>query len=157
MAAASIISAPGGENNCHPSFLASSTTAELGALNLAADQLAELLPPSAIVFSDSRAALLTIARKEHGSSIVQCLMRRFTVLVRSGCAVSFQWVPSHLRVRSNEAADALAKDAHDSWTLTTNFTHSFDVVRQIIARHVGALHPNPCTASRPAIPSHACH
>ncbi|KAL3219356.1 hypothetical protein MRX96_030499 [Rhipicephalus microplus] len=87
-------------------------TAELPTLSLAADQLAELLPSSAVIFCDSRVALLTLAKGENGISIAQRLTRKFTVIVRSGCEVSFQWVPSHVGVRGNEAVDALAKDAH---------------------------------------------
>ncbi|KAL3242425.1 hypothetical protein MRX96_021226 [Rhipicephalus microplus] len=37
-------------------------TAELAVLNLAADQLAELPPSSAVLFCDSRAAFLTLAK-----------------------------------------------------------------------------------------------
>ncbi|KAL3244655.1 hypothetical protein MRX96_018637 [Rhipicephalus microplus] len=58
-----------------------------------------------------------------------------------------QWVPSHVGVRGNEAADTLAKDTHDPSTPATNFLHSFDVARQIIARHVRSLHPDPRTAA----------
>ncbi|KAH8026669.1 hypothetical protein HPB51_023909 [Rhipicephalus microplus] len=122
-------------------------TAEVAVLNLAADQLAELPPSSAVLFCDSRAAFLTLAKGENGNSIAQRLTRKFTVIVRSGCDVSFQWVPSHVGVRGNEAADALAKDAHDPSTPATNIIRSYDVARQIIARHVGALHPDPRTAA----------
>ncbi|KAL3214619.1 hypothetical protein MRX96_034783 [Rhipicephalus microplus] len=58
-------------------------TAELAASSLSADQLADLLPPSAVVFSDSRAALLTIAKGEDVPSIAQRLTSKFTVIVLS--------------------------------------------------------------------------
>ncbi|KAH8026289.1 hypothetical protein HPB51_019121 [Rhipicephalus microplus] len=47
-------------------FTASSTTAELTAIDLAADQLADLLPPTAAMLSDSRFALLALTRAERG-------------------------------------------------------------------------------------------
>nr|XP_037275996.1 uncharacterized protein LOC119168705 [Rhipicephalus microplus] len=112
-AAASVIPPLRDERKCRLPLPATSTTAELAALNLAADQLAELLPSSAVIFCDSRAALLTLARSENGTSIARRLTRKFTVIVCSGCDVSFQWVPSHVGVRGNEAADELARDAHD--------------------------------------------
>ncbi|KAL3214894.1 hypothetical protein MRX96_006985 [Rhipicephalus microplus] len=145
-ATASIISVLRDEK-CRLLLPATSTTAELAALNLAADQLAELLPSSAVIFCDSRAALLTFVKGENGPSIAQRLTRKFTVIMRSGCAVSFQWVPLHVGVRGSKAANALAKNAHDPSTPTTNFVHSFDVARQIIARHVRALHPDARTAA----------
>ncbi|KAL3236379.1 hypothetical protein MRX96_048251 [Rhipicephalus microplus] len=70
------------ETNQFPNSLrpkASSTTAQLAALNLAANQIAEILLPLTMVFSDFRVALLTLAKN-----------RKFMVVVRSGCAVSFQ-------------------------------------------------------------------
>ncbi|KAL3209913.1 hypothetical protein MRX96_037555 [Rhipicephalus microplus] len=146
-AAASVIPALRDERKCRLPLPATSTTAELAALNLAADQLAELLPSSAVIFCDSQVALLTLARGENGTSIAQRLTRKFTVIVRSGCDVFFQWVPSHVGVRGNEAADELARDAHDPSTPTTNFVRNYDVARLIIARHVRALHPDPRTAA----------
>nr|XP_037270260.1 uncharacterized protein LOC119161854 [Rhipicephalus microplus] len=151
-AAASVIPALRDERKCRLPLPATSTTAELAALNLAADQLVEFLPSSAVIFCDSRAALLTLARGENGSSIAQRLTRKFTVIVRSGCDVSFQWVPSHVGVRGNEAADELARDAHDPSTPTTNFVRDYDVARLIIARHVRALHPDPRTAAGKPVP-----
>ncbi|XP_075750746.1 uncharacterized protein LOC142817582 [Rhipicephalus microplus] len=150
--AASVIPALRDERKCRLPLPATSTTAELAALNLAADQLVELLPSSAVIFCDSRAALLTLARGENGSSIAQRLTRKFTVIVRSGCDVSFQWVPSHVGVRGNEAADELARDAHDRSTPTTNFVRDYDVARLIIARHVRALDPDPRTAAGKPVP-----
>ncbi|KAL3188825.1 hypothetical protein MRX96_002985 [Rhipicephalus microplus] len=148
-AAASIIPALQGERKCRLPLPALSRTAELVELILAADQLAELLPPSTVIFPDSRAALLTLAKGENGPSIAQRHTCKFTVIVRSGCAAPFQWVPPPPTsgVRGNEPADALAKDAHDPSTPTTNFVHSFDEARQIIAHHLRALYPDPHTAA----------
>ncbi|KAL3214206.1 hypothetical protein MRX96_034976 [Rhipicephalus microplus] len=80
----SIILALRVERKCRLLLRASSTSAELTALNLVAHQLAEILPPSTVVFSDSRAMLLTLARGDRGSSIAQRLTCKFTVVVRSG-------------------------------------------------------------------------
>ncbi|KAH8039005.1 hypothetical protein HPB51_004825 [Rhipicephalus microplus] len=107
-AAARIIPALLDEKKACLARSASSKTAEVVALNLAADQLAQLLPPLAVVFSDSRTTLLNLAKSENDPSIEQCLTRTFTA---------------------------------------TNFVHSFDVARQIIALHVWALCPDPRTAA----------
>ncbi|KAL3189285.1 hypothetical protein MRX96_002952 [Rhipicephalus microplus] len=70
-----VVSALGLQGQCRLHFPASSTTAELAAINLAADQLAELLPPTAVVLCDSRFALLALARAERGVSIAQRIAR----------------------------------------------------------------------------------
>ncbi|KAL3189717.1 hypothetical protein MRX96_021183 [Rhipicephalus microplus] len=60
-AAASVILALRDEK-CRLPLLATSTTAELVILNLAADKLAELLSSSDVIFCDSRVALLTLTK-----------------------------------------------------------------------------------------------
>ncbi|KAL3186268.1 hypothetical protein MRX96_027994 [Rhipicephalus microplus] len=154
-AASSIYSVLRDERKYRLPFPASSTTAELTALNLADNQQAELLPPSAVVFTDSRAVLLTLAKNENGHSIAQCLTRKFTVIVRSGCAVSFQFVPSHVEVRGHEAADTLAEHAHDSSTPATNFVHSYGCGAADYRRPCQGSSPGP-PKQQPAILSHAC-
>ncbi|KAH7971849.1 hypothetical protein HPB52_003472 [Rhipicephalus sanguineus] len=74
---------------CRLPFAASSTTAELAALDLADDILVEFLPPAAAVLCDSRAGLLALARGERGALIAQRLFRKFTVIQNSGCDLVF--------------------------------------------------------------------
>ncbi|XP_037515372.1 uncharacterized protein LOC119391795 [Rhipicephalus sanguineus] len=132
---------------CRLPIAASSTTAELAALDLAAEILAKFLPPAAAVLCDSRAALLALARGERGALIAQRLYRKFTVIQNSGCDLVFQWVPSHVGIQGNEATDALAKEGHDPRTPFTTFVRVSDEARLIIARHVRSLHPDARVAS----------
>ncbi|KAL3214868.1 hypothetical protein MRX96_034630 [Rhipicephalus microplus] len=74
-AAASIIPALRHERTCRLPILVSSTTAELVALNLAVDQIAEIWPLSTVVFFDSQMALLNLAKRENELSIAQRLSR----------------------------------------------------------------------------------
>ncbi|KAH8032852.1 hypothetical protein HPB51_003225 [Rhipicephalus microplus] len=59
-AATCVVPALGLHGQCRLPFTASSTTAELTAIDLAADQLADLLPPTAAVLCDSRGCLRTL-------------------------------------------------------------------------------------------------
>ncbi|KAL3185402.1 hypothetical protein MRX96_005427 [Rhipicephalus microplus] len=79
-AAACVVPALGLHGQCRLSFTASSTTAELAATDLAADQLAELLPPTAVVLCDLRSALLALARSERGVPIAQRIVRKFVFI-----------------------------------------------------------------------------
>ncbi|KAL3214205.1 hypothetical protein MRX96_034976 [Rhipicephalus microplus] len=146
----SIILALRVERKCRLLLRASSTSAELTALNLVAHQLAEILPPSTVVFSDSRAMLLTLARGDRGSSIAQRLTCKFTVVVRSGggCVVpvgaTTRW--SARKLGSRRGFKGRPRPIHTHHKL--NFMRSFDVARQIFARHVRALHPDPPHSSQ---------
>ncbi|KAL3213555.1 hypothetical protein MRX96_035324 [Rhipicephalus microplus] len=82
------------------------------------------------------------------------LTRKFTVIVRSGCDVSFQWVPLHVGVRGYEVDDALAKDVHDPSTPATNFIHSYDVCGR--SSHATSALFTRTPAQQPANLSHAC-
>ncbi|KAH7998717.1 hypothetical protein HPB51_026385 [Rhipicephalus microplus] len=97
---------------CRLPISASTAAAELAAIELAANQLVVFLPQSAAVVCDSRAALLTFVRGERGVPVALRLARRFAVIVRNGCDLVFQWVPSHVGLLGNETADVLAKEAH---------------------------------------------
>ncbi|KAL3182553.1 hypothetical protein MRX96_007227 [Rhipicephalus microplus] len=113
-AAASFVPSLGLREKCWLPISASSTADELAAVDLTANQLAKILSWSAAVLCDSRAALLTIARGGHGTPIVRWLARKFAVIVRNGCDVLFQWVPSHVGLLGDETVNALAKVAHPS-------------------------------------------
>ncbi|KAL3181451.1 hypothetical protein MRX96_036926 [Rhipicephalus microplus] len=80
-AAACVVPALGLHEQCIGPFSASSTTAELAAITLVADQLAEPLPLPAAVLCVSRSALRV--------PIAQRLPRKVVVIVWSGCDVIF--------------------------------------------------------------------
>ncbi|KAH8022176.1 hypothetical protein HPB51_022573 [Rhipicephalus microplus] len=90
---------------------------------------------------------LVLARAELGGPIAQRIARKFVVIVRSECDVIFQWVPSHIGLRGNEAADALAKEAHHPSTPVSTFVRAGDVANFRIARHVRAFHPDSRVAT----------
>ncbi|KAL3195026.1 hypothetical protein MRX96_015984 [Rhipicephalus microplus] len=86
-AAAGFVPSLGLRGKCDLPISASTTAAELAAIDLAANQLAHFLPRPVAVSCDSRTTLLPLARGEHGSPIAQRLTRKFAVIAWSGCDV----------------------------------------------------------------------
>lgn len=122
-------------------------------LQLAADLLRESpAVTSAAIFCDSRAALRQLAREDRGPPLAQCVAQSLLVLRRSGCDVVLQWLPSHVGIAGNEAADELAKRAHSSATPLTDYATSFDSARINFRRELMREHPDARIAAGHAPP-----
>uniref|UniRef100_L7LYN9 Putative tick transposon n=1 Tax=Rhipicephalus pulchellus TaxID=72859 RepID=L7LYN9_RHIPC len=152
-AAACVIPSLELHNQCRLVCEASSTIAELAALDLAADALLQLQVSSAAVITDSRPALQLLARGYRGPPLAKSIVRRLEAVQDLGCDLILQWVPAHIGIPGNEAADALAKAAHAAETPTTTAISCFDVARSRIARSVASRHPDArVAASEPPRP-----
>ncbi|XP_037505499.1 uncharacterized protein LOC119381813 [Rhipicephalus sanguineus] len=129
-AAACVAPELGSELQRRVSYCASSTTAELVGLQLAADLLRDSpAVTSAVIFSDSKPALRQLAREDSGAPLGQRVAQSLLALRESGCDVVLQWLPSHVGIAGNEAADELAKRAHSAAIPLTDYTTSFDSAR----------------------------
>ncbi|XP_065311909.2 uncharacterized protein [Dermacentor albipictus] len=118
-AAACVAPDLGVSRQCRLSYRASSTTAELAGLHLAADILEESPHiTSAAILCDSRAALQQLLLDERGPPLAQRLACRLHALQPS-CDLRLQWIPSHVGVAGNETADQLARRAHNPSTALT--------------------------------------
>ncbi|XP_077522992.1 uncharacterized protein LOC144133744 [Amblyomma americanum] len=127
---------------------ASSTTAQVAALHLAADLILETpdLSP-AVVLSDSRAALTTLRRAHHTLPMYANLdnkQRQERALDRD---VLLQWLPSHVGISGNEQADQLAKQAHADGTPECTAISPLDVARHNIKARIIAQHPDARVAA----------
>ncbi|XP_070395507.1 uncharacterized protein [Dermacentor albipictus] len=141
-AAACVAPALGISKQCRLYYRASSTTAELAGLHLAADILEESPHiTSAAILCDSRSALQQLLLDEHAPPLAQRLAVRLHAL-QGRCNLRLQWIPSHVGVAGNETADRLARRAHDSSTALTDRVSSLDTARLHFRRELALRHPD---------------
>ncbi|XP_037558398.1 uncharacterized protein LOC119435745 [Dermacentor silvarum] len=99
---------------CRLSYRASSTTAELVGLHLAADILEESpFLNRAAIRCDPRSALRHFLLDERAPPLAQRVPCRLHTLQQQGSDLRLQWIPSHVGISGNESADDLARRAHD--------------------------------------------
>ncbi|KAK8764034.1 hypothetical protein V5799_033357 [Amblyomma americanum] len=128
--------------------LASSTTAEVAALHLAADLILETpdLSP-AVVLSDSRAALTTLRRVHHTLPMYANMDSKLRQAREFGRDILLQWLSSHVGISGNEQADQLARQAHADGTPECTAISPFDVARHNIKARIVAQHPDARVAA----------
>ncbi|XP_077498009.1 uncharacterized protein LOC144108715 [Amblyomma americanum] len=159
-AAACVAPALGAALSCHLRFPANSTAAELAGLHLAADLLL-LLPGQqpAVILTDSRAALQLLRQHQPRQHTVANLKARLMAIQDAGRPVSLQWLPSHVGITGNEAADQLAGAAHTNGSPVSSKVTQLDFARPALRQAVRALHSDPRVASGARFmrsPSPAC-
>ncbi|XP_077560896.1 uncharacterized protein LOC144175746 [Haemaphysalis longicornis] len=148
--AAAACTAPsvGASRTCRLPFPASSTTAELAGLHLAADLLLERAgqDSEALVLTDSRPALLQLREADQPSSscgyVETSLAAKLHAVASGGCHIQLQWLPSHMGIPGNEEADALAKGAHQQDTAVSRDVTAYDAARQQLTRVALTMHPD---------------
>ncbi|XP_070384815.1 uncharacterized protein [Dermacentor albipictus] len=127
---------------CWLYYRASSTTAELAGLHLAADILEESPHiTSAAILCDSRSALQQLLLDERAPPLAQRLAVRLHAL-QGRCNLRLQWIPTHVGVAGNETADQLARRAHDASTALTDRVSSLDTARLHFRRELALHHTN---------------
>ncbi|XP_072143100.1 uncharacterized protein [Dermacentor andersoni] len=133
---------------CRLRFAASSTVAELAAIDLAADLLLEHPDiVSAAILTDSRAALCMLARDYAGVPLVVRVGCKLRHIVNQGCDLALQWIPAHIGLPGNEEADSLAKAAHGERFPLTHLVRSFDAAKTAVLRSLIAQHPDQRVAA----------
>ncbi|XP_077516769.1 uncharacterized protein LOC144127717 [Amblyomma americanum] len=147
-AAACVAPALGAALSCRLRVPANSTAAELAGLHLAADLLL-LLPGQqpAVILTDSRAALQLLRQHQPRQHTVANLTARLMAIQDAGRPVSLQWLPSHVGITGNEAADQLAGSAHTNGSPVSSKVTQLDFARPALRQAVRALHPDPRVAS----------
>ena len=92
---------------------ASIFTAEIKAIDLALDAIAESEDDHFIIFSDSLSVLLSLENKKLDNPLVVNLLHKLHLLSTAHKTIFFCWIPSHIGIRGNEAADVAAKESLD--------------------------------------------
>nr|XP_050030530.1 uncharacterized protein LOC126526717 [Dermacentor andersoni] len=147
-AAACVAPELGITKQCRLYYRASSTTAELAGLHLAADFLEESPHiSSAAILCDSRSALQQLLLDERAPPLAQRLAVRLHAL-QGRCNLRLQWIPSHVGVAGNETADQLARRAHDPSTALTERVSSLDTALLHFRRELALRHPDDRVAQR---------
>lgn len=67
---------------------------------------------------------------------------KLALLSSRGCGIRVQWVPAHVGVAENEAADSLAKAAHTDANPITSAGTKLDEARHLITQELVRLHPD---------------
>ncbi|KAK3103174.1 hypothetical protein FSP39_017008 [Pinctada imbricata] len=87
-------------------------TAELIAIREAVDQIKHKNYKQAVILSDSLSALQALQNKSgNRPDILHEILQEIHILAARGVGIRFEWVPAHVGIQGNEAADQLAKDA----------------------------------------------
>ncbi|KAH9375512.1 hypothetical protein HPB48_022116 [Haemaphysalis longicornis] len=134
-------------NKCRLPFAASSTTAELAGLHLAADLALELQPPAVTIYCDSKAAPPAPQPPAQTRADCRRAPQQIRRLATRGCATTLQWVPAHVGIAGNETADGLAKTAHSAATAVTSEVTTIDEGRELATTRTLRLHPDPRVAA----------
>ena len=92
---------------------ASIFTAEIKAIDLALDAIAESDDDHIIIFSDALSVLLSLENKKLDNSLVVNLLHKLHLLSIAHKTIFFCWIPSHIGIHGNEAADVAAKESFD--------------------------------------------
>ena len=92
---------------------ASIFTAEVTAIDLALDTIAESDDDHFIIFSDSLSVLLSLHNKKMDNPLILQLLQKLHHLSCAHKTIHLCWIPSHIGIRGNEAADMAAKESLD--------------------------------------------
>ena len=90
---------------------ASIFTAEVTAIDLALDAIAESDDDYFIIFSDSLSVLLSLNNRKMDNPLILQLLLKIHHLSCAHKTIHLCWIPSHIGIRGNEAADMAAKES----------------------------------------------
>ena len=90
---------------------ASIFTAEVTAIDLALDAITESDDDHFIIFSDSLSVLLSLHNMKLDNPLILKLLEKLHHLSCAHKTIHLCWIPSHIGIRGNEAADMAAKES----------------------------------------------
>ena len=90
---------------------ASIFTTEITAIDLALDVVSESEDDYFIIFSDSLSVLLSLHNMKVDNPLILKTLQKLHDLSWAHKTIHLCWIPSHIGIRGNEAADMAAKDS----------------------------------------------
>ena len=87
--------------------------AEATAIDLALDTITESGDDHFIIFSDSLSVLLSLHNRKMDNPLILQLLQKLFHLSCVNKTIHLCWIPSHIGIRGNEAADMAAKESLD--------------------------------------------
>ena len=90
---------------------ASIFSAEASAILLALDMISQTCNLKFLILSDSLSCINSIENKDLQNPFIVEILERLHELLSTGVCITFVWVPSHIGIADNTAADATAKAA----------------------------------------------
>ena len=87
--------------------------AELWAILLALKHVYHSKGKSFLILFDSLSSLQSILNLKYDHPILVQILELYTEMTRDGREIVFIWIPGHVGIRGNLAADSAAKDALD--------------------------------------------
>jgi len=86
-------------------------TAELHALQMAFNIALQSPHSHFVIFSDSLSSLTALNGNKFNHPSIVDLLEKHSKLTKQGKSIVLAWIPSHIGIKGNDKADALAKDA----------------------------------------------
>eukprot|EP00916_Digyalum_oweni_P019426 GHVL01032319.1.p1 GENE.GHVL01032319.1~~GHVL01032319.1.p1 ORF type:complete len:920 (-),score=34.35 GHVL01032319.1:223-2982(-) len=99
-------------------------SAELKALQLALKQVYQSKKKDFLILSDSLSALTAVKRIQLDHPLLVEIQELHASLIEEGKRIVFAWVPSHVGIRGNSAADQAAKEARERLITDKHTKHS---------------------------------
>ena len=127
--------------SCRTSDHCSSLQTELVAISLALEHAQRRPEDTVVIITDSRAALQVLRQPHHTDNVglATAVLASLQGLAERRRQVRLHWVPSHVGIRGNEAADEAAKGAAAGPAVTRHVLPSLRQVRTL-ARRATAQH-----------------
>ena len=111
--------------------------AELHAVYLALKFIESKRLRHAVICSDSRSVIQSMARNSELSPLLTLVLDKHQELNEAGVKIQFLWIPGHSGIKGNERADQIAKDAL-TFVRITQLPSDFSSLKSSIRRAIYA-------------------